>query len=110
MTQNVGDFLRSEEIEGILGNSDFVYLLNQNAKDQVILADKLGLSAKQLQYVTNSESGCGLILFNDVVIPFVDRYPTDTKTYKIMNTKPEEVDEPAGAAKQGDDADGKETE
>ncbi len=110
LTQNVGDFLRSEEIEGILGNSDFVYLLNQNAKDQVILADKLGLSAKQLQYVTNSESGCGLILFNDVVIPFVDRYPTDTKTYKIMNTKPEEVDEPAGAAKQGDDADGKETE
>ena len=110
LTQNVGDFLRSEEIEGILGNSDFVYLLNQNAKDQVILADKLGLSAKQLQYVTNSESGCGLILFNDVVIPFVDRYPTDTKTYKIMNTKPEEVDEPVAAAKQGDDADGEETE
>ena len=110
LTQNVGDFLRSEEIEGILGNSDFVYLLNQNAKDQVILADKLGLSARQLQYVTNSESGCGLILFNDVVIPFVDRYPTDTKTYKIMNTKPEEVDEPAGAAKQGDDADGEEKE
>ena len=40
----LGDFLKSEEIEGILGNSDFVYLLNQNAKDQAILADKLGLS------------------------------------------------------------------
>ncbi len=38
LTQNVGDFLKSEEIEGILGNSDFVYLLNQNAKDQNILA------------------------------------------------------------------------
>ena len=23
-------------------------------------------------------------------IPFVDRYPKDTKTYAIMNTKPEE--------------------
>ncbi len=107
LTQNVGDFLRSEEIEGILGNSDFVYLLNQNAKDQVILADKLGLSEKQLQYVTNSDSGCGLILFNDVVIPFADRYPTDTKTFKIMNTKPEEVDETAEADhKQGVGADG----
>ena len=62
LTQNVGDFLRSEEIEGILGNSDFVYLLNQNAKDQAILADKLGLSDKQLSYVTNSEPGSGLIL------------------------------------------------
>ena len=82
--------MRSEEIEGILGNSDFVYLLNQNAKDQVILADKLGLSEKQLSYVTNSEQGCGLILFDDVVIPFIDRYPKDTKTYEIMNTKLEE--------------------
>jgi hypothetical protein len=90
LTQNVGDFLRSEEIEGILGNSDFVYLLNQNAKDQSILADKLGLSEKQLSHVTNSEPGSGLILFDSVVIPFVDKYPTDTKSYKIMNTRPEE--------------------
>lgn len=91
LTQNVGDFLRSEEIEGILGNSDFVYLLNQNAKDQVILADKLGLSEKQLAHVTNSEQGSGLILFDNVVIPFVDQYPKDTKTYAIMTTKPEET-------------------
>ena len=91
LTQNVGDFLRSEEIEGILGNSDFVYLLNQNAKDQAILADKLGLSDKQLSYVTNSEPGSGLILFNQVVIPFVDKYPKDTKTYRMMNTRPEEA-------------------
>ncbi len=73
-----------------MGNSDFVYLLNQNAKDQSILADKLGLSEKQLMYVTNSEPGSGLILFDNVVIPFVDRYPTDTKTFRIMNTKLEE--------------------
>ena len=91
LTQNVGDFLKSEEIEGILGNSDFVYLLNQNAKDQIILADKLGLSEKQLAHVTNSEPGCGLILFDHYVIPFIDKYPTDTKTYAIMNTKPEEI-------------------
>jgi len=91
LTQNVGDFLRSEEIEGILGNSDFVYLLNQNAKDQKILADKLNLSQSQLQYVTNSESGSGLILFDNVVIPFVDKYPTDTKTYKIMSTRLDEA-------------------
>ena len=90
LTQNVGDFLKSEEIEGILGNSDFVYLLNQNAKDQAILADKLGLSKKQLAHVTNSEPGSGLILFDNVVIPFIDKYPTDTKTYAIMNTRPEE--------------------
>jgi type IV secretory pathway VirB4 component len=90
LTQNVGDFLRSEEIEGILGNSDFIYLLNQNAKDQTILKDKLGLSDRQMQKVTNAEPGSGLIIFNDVVIPFTDRYPTDTKTYRIMSTRPDE--------------------
>ena len=68
-----------------------MYLLNQNAKDQHILADKLGLSDKQLEHVTNSDQGCGLLLFDNVVIPFVDKYPTDTKTYAIMNTKPEEA-------------------
>lgn len=90
LTQNVGDFLLSPQIEGILGNSDFVYLLNQNARDQEILADKLGLSERQLKYVTNAEPGCGLIRFNNVTIPFVDKYPADTETYRIMNTKPAE--------------------
>ena len=42
-------------------------------------------------HVTNSEPGSGLILFDNVVIPFVDKYPTNTKTYAIMNTKPEEA-------------------
>ena len=68
-----------------------MYLLNQNAKDQAILADKLGLSEKQLAHVTNSEQGSGLILFDNVVIPFVDQYPKDAKTYAIMTTKPEET-------------------
>ena len=98
LTQNVGDFLKSEEIEGILGNSDFVYLLNQNAKDQMILADKLGLSDKQLAHVTNSEPGSGLILFDNVVIPFVDKYPPESKTFAIMNTKPEDSIQKGGGS------------
>ena len=93
LTQNVQDFLLSPQIEGILGNSDFIYLLNQNAKDQAILADKLELSDKQLKYVTNADPGCGLIKFNDVTIPFVDKYPSDTLTFKIMDTKPQPDDE-----------------
>ena len=43
-----------------------------------------------MQKVTNAEPGSGLIIFNDVVIPFTDRYPTDTKTYRIMSTRPDE--------------------
>lgn len=90
LTQNVGDFLKSDEIEGILGNSDFVYLLNQSANDQEILAEKFKLSDQQLKYVTNAEQGSGLIIFDGVIVPFIDRYPKDTKTFAIMNTKPVE--------------------
>lgn len=81
--------MKSEEIEGILGNSD-LSIFESKCKRSAILADKLGLSEKQLAHVTNSEPGCGLILFDNVVIPFVDKYPSDTKTYAIMNTRPEE--------------------
>ena len=87
ITQNVSDFLRSEEIEGILGNSDFILLLNQSARDQSILAEKLSLSKKQLERVTNVEPGSGLILFDKSVVNFVDRYPTDTETFRMMNTR-----------------------
>ncbi len=91
LTQNVTDFFLSPQVEGIIGNSDFVYLLNQAAKDQDVLADKLDLSYEQLKYVTNSESGCGLILFDKICIPFTDHFPQDTQCYKVMTTKPEEV-------------------
>ena len=40
--------------------------------------------------MTNADPGCGLIKFNDVTIPFVDKYPQDTLTFKIMDTKPSE--------------------
>ncbi len=53
--QNVGDFEVGGN-RGILGNSDFVYLLNQNAKSGNP-CNKLGLSEKQLAYVTNSGRG-----------------------------------------------------
>ena len=87
ITQNVKDFLKTKDIEGILGNSDFLYLLNQEADDQGILQEKLGLSKVQLEKVTSAEPGSGLIIYNNVVVNFVDRYPTDTKTFRMMDTR-----------------------
>lgn len=72
-------------------NSDFILMLNQAAGDRGILAKQLGISPHQLSYVTNSNSGEGLIIYGSTIIPFVDRFPTDTELYRIMTTKPEEV-------------------
>ena len=91
ITQNVKDLLSSREVENIFENSDFVLMLNQAAGDRAILAKQLNISPQQMKYVTHTEAGEGLIFYGNVVLPFIDRFPTDTELYKVMTTKPEEV-------------------
>ena len=90
-TQNVKDLLSSPEIENILENSDFICMLNQAAGDRKILAERLNISPEQLKFVTNSPPGEGLLFFENVILPFADKFPRDTELYRIMSTKPSEV-------------------
>ena len=91
ITQNIKDLLASAEIENIFENSDFLYLLNQAAGDREILMEKLHISPKQAEHITYSEAGEGLIIYGSSILPFVDKFPTDTKLYSIMTTRPLEV-------------------
>lgn len=91
ITQNVKDLLSSREVENIFENSDFVLMLNQAVSDRNILAKQLNISPQQMKYVTHTESGEGLLFYGNVILPFVDHFPKDTKLYKVMTTKPEEV-------------------
>ena len=93
ITQNVKDLLSSKEVENIFENSDFIYMLNQAVGDRQILAGQLNISPHQLSYVTHSGAGEGLIFYGNVILPFVDRFPTDIGLYKIMTTKLSEVTE-----------------
>lgn len=88
ITQNVKDLLSSAEVENIFDNSDFVYMLNQAAGDRDILAEKLHISPQQMEYVTNSGPGEGLIRYDKVILPFTDNFPTDTVMYSLLTTKP----------------------
>ena len=56
----------------MLSNSDFIMMLNQATSDRMELAGLLNISNKQL-------------------VPFIDRFPTDTDLYRMMTTKIEEV-------------------
>ena len=91
ITQNVKDLLASKEVENIFENSDFIYMLNQAVGDRQILAKQLNISPHQLSYVTHSGEGEGLLFYGNVILPFVDRFPTDTELYRIMTTKLTEV-------------------
>ena len=93
LTQNVKDLLASKEVENIFENSDFVYMLNQAAGDRQILAKTLSISPYQLSYVTHSGAGEGLIFYGDVILPFVDKFPTDIELYRIMTTRLSEIHE-----------------
>ena len=91
ITQNVKDLLASPEIENILENSDYICMLNQAPGDRQILAKKLNISPHQLSYVTQANEGEGLLFYGNVIVPFVDRFPKDTEMYRLMTTKPNEM-------------------
>lgn len=91
ITQNVKDLLSSREVENIFENSDFVYMLNQAGGDRQILAKQLGISPHQLSYVTHSGEGEGLLFYGSTILPFADHFPKDTELYRIMTTKPQEI-------------------
>lgn len=91
ITQNVETLLLSDLARRMLSNSDFIMMFNQAQPDRVELAGLLNMSNKQLGYVTGAQAGSGLLFAGKSVIPFVDNFPKDTKLYRMMTTKIEEV-------------------
>lgn len=90
ITQNVEYLLSSVDASTMLSNSEFVVMLNQAASDRKELAKLLNISDEQMSYITNSDAGCGLIRYGSSLVPFINRFPRDTKLYKLMTTKPGE--------------------
>ena len=88
ITQNVEYLLDSVQASTMLSNSEFVVMLNQAYQDREKLATLLNISDEQLTYITNAQSGCGLIRYGGSLVPFVNRFPKNTKLYKLMTTKP----------------------
>ena len=91
LTQNIKDLLSSPETQNIFDNTDFILMLNQALGDREILAKKLNISIHQLSYITNSNEGERLIFYGNTIVPFVDKFPKDTKLYSLITTKPLEI-------------------
>ena len=90
ITQNVEYLLDSVQASTMLSNSEFVVMLNQAASDRGQLAKLLNISNEQMSYVTNADAGCGLIRYGSALVPFINRFPRDTRLYALMTTKPGE--------------------
>ena len=90
ITQNVTYLLDSDQARTMISNSEFIVMLNQAAPDREKLATLLNISNEQMSYVTNADAGCGLIRYGRALVPFINRFPTDTELYQLMTTKPGE--------------------
>ncbi|SBW00866.1 conserved hypothetical protein [uncultured Eubacteriales bacterium] len=91
ITQNVEYLLESVTARTMLSNSEFIVMNNQSASDRIELARLLNISEQQLSYVTNAEAGCGLMRIGNAIVPFVNRFNTNTALYRLMTTKPGET-------------------
>lgn len=87
ITQNVEDLLRSECARGMIGNSDYLLILNQNQTDLELLAGLLKISESQMSYVARADNGSGLIFAEKVIVPFQNIFPKDNFLYELISTK-----------------------
>lgn len=87
ITQNVEDLLASQAARAIINNSSFICMLNQSKMDRDMLAELVGLSKNDIEYITNAECGSGLLHTSRQTIPFTNHFPEDTELFKIMTTK-----------------------
>ena len=72
----------------MLANSEVLVMLNQASTDRLELARLLNISDNQLSYITNVDSGRGLIKCGSAIVPFLDLFPKNTRLYKLMSTRP----------------------
>lgn len=92
ITQDMEDLLKSSTGRSVLTNTAFVVLLKQANLNQNVLAEQLQLSRRQLEFVTDTPPGEGLLVIQNSskatggVIPFEDHYPQDSFVYKICQT------------------------
>lgn len=87
ITQQVEDMMKTEEGRAIIGNSEFVMMLSMNAYGRAQMQQMYNLTDAEMEYITSSGSGHGLIYNGKDIIPFIDEFPKDTKLYNAMTTK-----------------------
>ncbi|SCP97759.1 VirB4-like conjugal transfer ATPase, CD1110 family [Anaerobium acetethylicum] len=86
ITQNIDDLYQNDTAKTMLANSEFVALLKQSNMDSMELAEIMGVSKAQLQFVSNAQSGMGLIKHGNVVIPFDNTIGRECSLYKLYST------------------------
>ena len=86
--QNTEDLLRSADSRNIINNTSFVLMLSLPKLDRTNLGDLLQIPDTQLDYITNSEPGKGLLYNGKTCLPFDGSFPKG-ELYDLMKTSSE---------------------
>lgn len=86
ITQNITEVLESKQAKSMLGNAEFVVLLQQKKEDWLAIKKLFDLSESQAAYLRTGEPGTGLIICGQKTIPFKKLIPKDNLIYKICQT------------------------
>lgn len=93
ITQDVEEILKSDTARLMIQNADFIMMLNQKNENLKQLSDMLGISDTQQQYVSMADAGTGLIFAENTIVPFINKFPSDSYLYELMSTNFNETNE-----------------
>lgn len=91
ITQNVSPLLESPTARDMLQNCNFIQILAQAGPDRDKLQEILNLSDAQIDYITSSPKGQGLLYTGKNVVPFFSQFPKDNDVYKCLTSDMREI-------------------
>lgn len=86
ITQNVEDLLRSDNARTLLGNSEYLILLNQAYSDRQALIEILNISDELSSHVVDANPGHGLFKAGGNIVPFKNEIEKGSVLYNLMTT------------------------
>lgn len=86
ITQNITEVLESKQAQKMLGNAEFVVLLQQKKDDWNAVVQLFNLSESQSTFLKTGEKGSGLIICGQKIIPFRKPIPKNSLMYKMYET------------------------
>lgn len=91
ITQNVTPLLESPTARDMLQNCCFIEILAQAGPDRERLRELLNLSSTEIDYITSSPKGQGLLYTGKNVVPFYSSFPKDNDVYRALTSDLKEI-------------------
>ncbi|MDU3597532.1 VirB4-like conjugal transfer ATPase, CD1110 family [Clostridium butyricum] len=91
ISQNCSEILETTAIATLISNSSIITLMNQSSVEREKLKKHLNLSDLELSYCTNSDEGTGIMLIEQIPVPFDARMPRNLEIYKLLTTKASDI-------------------